>query len=125
MATPTFSKTGYDTLSLSKLIYGLDRPQQKVQVLERTAGGELQVEEQGVTIYTRVLPMRRLTDAEVALFRTWHDTVANGAANTFTFIDEDSTSHTVRWIDDTFRAPRTAYNRNDPDAITLEIISTP
>ena len=125
MAAPIFRKSGYDDLTLSKVIYGLDRPQQKVQVLDRTAGGALQVEELGVTIYTRVLPMRRLTDAEAALFRTWHDTVANGAVNTFTLIDEDSTSHTVRWIDDTFRAPRTSYNRNDPDAITLEIISTP
>lgn len=125
MPAPIFRKSGYSDLTLSKLIYGLDRPQTKVQVMDRTAGGELQVEELGVTIRQRVLPMSRLTDAEAALFRTWHDTVANGAVNTFTFIDEDSTSHTARWVDDTFRAPRTSYNRNSPDAITLEIVSTP
>jgi hypothetical protein len=125
MAAPIFRKSGYSDLTLSKLIYGLDRPQTKVQVKERTAGGELQVEDLGVTIRERVLPMSKLTDTEVADFRTWHDTVLDGAVETFTFIDEDGTSHTARWVDDTFRAPRTSYNRNNPDAITLEIVSTP
>lgn len=124
MAAPIFRKTGYTDLTLSKLIYGLDRPQTKIQVRDRTAGGELQVEDLGVTIHERVLPMSRLTDTEIANFRTWHDTVADGAVNTFTFIDEDSTSHTVRWVDDTLSAPKSSYNRQ-ATSITLEIVSTP
>ena len=125
MAAPQFQKSGYSTITLSKVIFPLRRPQTKVQVIERTAGGAIQVENLGVTLHTRVLPMARMTDAEVAALRTWHDTTANGAVNTFTFVDEDSTSHTVRWIDDTLDPPEVAPGGRHNAEITLEIVSTP
>ena len=124
MAAPQFQKAGYVTITLSKVVFPLRRPQTVVQVVDRTAGGALQVENLGVTINTRVLPMRRLTDTEISDLRTWHSTVANGAVNTFTFVDEGSTSHTVRWLEDTLDAPETNEGRHDAE-ISLEIVSTP
>lgn len=124
MAAPTFSKTGYTTITLSKVVFPLRRLQTVVQVKERTAGGTLQVENLGVTINTRVLPMAKLTDAEILALRTWHSTAAAGASNTFTFVDEDETSHTVRWIDDTLDAAENREGRHSAE-ITLEIVSTP
>ena len=124
MAAPQFQKTGYDTITLSKVVYPVRRPQRVIQVVDRTAGGTLQVENLGVTAKTRVLPMARLTDPEISDLRTWHETNVTGALETFTFVDEDSTSHTVRWLDDTLDAPETRYGRHSCE-ITLEIISTP
>jgi len=124
MAAPKFQKTGYSDLELTKVVFGLDRPQRRVQVMDRTAGGTLQVEDLGITIKTRVLPMRKLTDTEIAALRTWHETNLTGAYETFTFVDEDETSHTARWIDDTLSAPETREGRHDA-TVTLEIVSTP
>lgn len=124
MAAPQFQKSGYSTITLSKVVFPLRRPQTIIQVVERTAGGTLQVENLGVTINTRVLPMARLTDAEVLALRTWHSTAAAGAVNTFTFVDEDEMSHTVQWIDDTLDAPENMEGRHSAE-ITLEIVSTP
>jgi len=124
MTAPIFRKSGYSDLTLNKVVYGLDRPQRRVQVMDRTAGGTLQVEDLGITIKTRVLPQRKLTDAEISDQRTWHETNLGGASETFTYIDEDSTSHTARWIDDTLSAPETSEGRHSA-TITLEIVSTP
>ena len=122
MAAPQFQKTGYSTITLSKVVFPVGRPQTVVQVVERTAGGVLQVENLGVVINQRVIPLRRLTDAEILALRTWHSTAAAGALNTFTYVDEDGDSHTVRWVDDTLDAPETSEGRHEA-TITLEIVS--
>ena len=125
MANPKFSKSGYSDLEFGRgLLYPVEKPQHKIQVVERTAGGSLQVESLGVTIHTRPLRARGLSSTFFTNLRTWHDTVANGAVNTFTYTDEDETAHTVRWLDDTLNMPE-YFNARYSVEILLEVISTP
>lgn len=123
MANISFEKSGYTTLEFGRsLRYPVERPQQVIQVLERTAGGTIQVENLGVTVSTRKLVLTYLTESVYDSLVTWHSTVAQGALNTFTYNDENGDSHTVRWIDDTLNAPeyRNGYFSAE---ILLEIVS--
>lgn len=125
MANPKFTKSGYDDLEFGRgLLYPVEKPQQVIQVVERTAGMTLQVESLGGTIHTRPLRLRGLSSTIFTSLRTWHETVAAGASNTFTFVDEDETSHTVRWLDDTLNMPEYFNGRHSVE-ILLEVISTP
>lgn len=125
MANISFAKSGYSTLSFGmSLRYPVERPQQVIQIADRTAGGTLQVENLGVTINTRRLVLNNLTQAVYDALVTWHSTVAQGSLNTFTYNDENSTAHTVRWLDDTLNAPEYRNGKFGVE-ITLEIISTP
>ena len=123
MANPKFTKTGYSDLEFGRgLLYPVEKPQRLTQVVERTAGGSLQVENLGVTINTRVLRLRGLSAAVFTALRTWHSATAQGAVNTFTYVDEDGSSNTVRWLDDTLNAPEYFNNRFSVE-ILLEIVS--
>lgn len=123
MANPKFTKSGYSDLEFGRgLLYPVEKPQQVVQVIERTAGGSLQVENLGVTIHTRLLRLRGLSSTIFTSLRTWHSTVSQGALNTFTYVDEDETSQTVRWLDDTLNAPE-YFNGRYGVEILLEVVS--
>ena len=125
MANPKFTKTGYSDLSFGRgLLYPVEKPQQVLQAVDRTAGGSLQVENLGVTLNSRLLRLRGLSGTIFTNLRTWHSTVANGAVNTFTYVDEDGTSHTVRWLDDTLNMPE-YFNGRYSVEIVLEVVSTP
>lgn len=125
MANVTFVKSGYTTISFGRsLAYPVERPQTVVQVLDRTAGGSLQVENLGVTTSTRRLVMTNLSESIYDALVTWHSTVAKGALNTFTYNDENGDAHTVRWLDDTLNMPEYRNGKFSVE-ILLEIISTP
>lgn len=123
MANPKFTLTGVSDLEFGRgLLYPVEKPQQVVQVVERTAAGSLQVENLGVTVHTRVLRLRGLSGTVFADLRTWHESVAEGALNEFTYVDETGASQTVRWLDDTLNAPQ-YWNGRYSVEILLEVVS--
>ena len=98
MATPQF------TLGVQTLLFtdGIQlpgrRPLEKMQALDRTAGGDLQVEDLGVTVRRFPLVLRGIDAAKMAELETWFDTIADGATNSFTYSDENGTDYTVLWV---------------------------
>lgn len=98
MPTPYFEK-GDDTLILTGGIqYPGEDPLEKTQVIDRTAGGEVHVESLGVDIQRYRLVFKGATGSLYAEIITWFDTIADGAANTFTYYDETGSSQTVRLL---------------------------
>ncbi len=111
MAYPKFV-LGAATLQFSRGIrYPVSRPVEKIQVIDRTGGGSLQVEDLGVTIKTFPIVFRGLPLEDYQALKTWHNTIANGAANPFTYFDEEGIAHTVRLLTTTIDFPETAYHR--------------
>jgi hypothetical protein len=90
---------GENSLQFSRGIrYPIARPVEKIQVIDRTGSGSLQVEELGITIRSFPLVFIGLPLADYQALITWHNTIANGAANTFTYYDEEGTGHTVQML---------------------------
>jgi hypothetical protein len=119
MANPQFS-LGANTLTFSKApVYPVRAPRQRIQAVDRTAAGGLQVESLGAGINRRVMGFRNLSAADMAGAQAWFDTIANGAANAFTVIDEDSATYTARWINGfNFEEDKAGYS----GSIELEIV---
>jgi hypothetical protein len=119
MANPQFI-LGANTLTFSKPpVYPVRAPRRRVQAVDRTAAGGLQVESLGAGINRRVMAFRNLPAVDYAALVTWFDTIANGAANAFTVIDEDGLSYTARWVNGfNFEEDKPGYAGN----IELEII---
>ena len=87
--------------------------------MDRTAAGGLQVESLGAGIRRRTLAFINLSVADVQGLVLWFDTIANGAANAFTLIDEDSQSLLVRWMNGfNFSEDKAGYS----GSIELEIV---
>ena len=111
MAYPRF-ELGANVLQFSRGIrYPVEKPHEKLQITDRTAGGSLQVEDLGVDIKTRRLIFKNLPQADYDTLCTWFDTIANGALNSFTYYDEDGQAMTVRLLSSPFNFPETSYQR--------------
>lgn len=65
-------------------------------------GGQLYAYDKGIEEQFFNLVFVRLSEADHIALLAWFRTIAIGAKNTFTFTDEDSVEHTVRWIDDQY-----------------------
>jgi hypothetical protein len=78
--------------------YPLRQPRERLQVVSRSAGGSLRVADKGCSLRLIRLAFRGLSAADYAALTDWFEQVAVGALNTFTFIDEESATHSVRWI---------------------------
>jgi hypothetical protein len=103
---------GANELQFSKGIrYPLKRPVEKIQVIDRTGGGTLQVEDLGATIRTFPIVFRSLPLADYQALLSWHDTIANGAANVFTYYDEAGIARSVRMLSTTLDFTETSYQR--------------
>lgn len=103
---------GANSLQFTRGIrYPVSRPVEKMQVIDRTGGGSLQVEELGVTIRTFPIVFRNLPLADYQNLKTWHETICNGAANPFTYYDEEGNAHTVRMLTTKIDFPETSYHR--------------
>lgn len=118
MASPQFS-LGANSFTFSKApVYPVRAPRQRIQAVDRTAAGGLQVESLGAGINRRIMAFRNLPAADYAGLIDWFDTIANGAANAFTVIDEDSASYTARWVNTfNFEEDKAGYS----GSIELEI----
>lgn len=111
MAYPKF-ELGANVLQFSRGIrYPVEKPHEKLQITDRTAGGSLQVEDLGVDIKTRLLVFKNLPQADYDALCTWFDTIANGALNPFTYYDEDGQAMTVRMLTSPFTFPETSHQR--------------
>lgn len=95
MAIPTFTLGGNVLQFTQGIQLPSNSPKHKIQVDDRTAGGTLQIEDLGVSYQRKILNFRGMLKAKYAELETWHDTIANGKANTFTYSDEVGDSFTV------------------------------
>ena len=103
---------GANVLNFTRGIrYPVSKPVEKVQVVDRTAAGTLQVEDLGATIRTFPLVFRGLPLADYQALMAWHDTICIGAAVPFTFYNEDGDAHTVRCLTTKIDFQQTSYHR--------------
>ncbi|MDO9069319.1 MAG: hypothetical protein Q7W05_12780 [Deltaproteobacteria bacterium] len=113
---------GGNSLTFSKGIqYPVQKPAEKTQVIDRTGGGTLQVEDLGVTIRQFPIAFRSLPLADYEALYSWHDTICNGAQNSFTYYDEDGLAHTVRMLTTKLDFQQTSYQRFSGDLL-LEVV---
>lgn len=96
MACPKFVSGSYELQFTRGLRYPVSKPVERVQALDRSAGGTLQVEALGLAIKTRQLQFKNLPQADYDAVVNWFDNIAGGAANSFTYYDEDGAAMTVR-----------------------------
>ena len=92
---------GATSINLRGADYNDTRSVQRVQARSRTHDGTLLVGDRELTILRFILTWNALTDAERALLEDFFGpTKVNGSLNSFTYIDENSVSYTVRLISD-------------------------
>jgi hypothetical protein len=120
MALPQFILDA-NTLTFEKGIkYPVRRPHEMVQALDRTAAGSLQVESFGIEIKRLVLRLEYISSSFYSSLLDWFENKCNGAANAFTYIDDQSVSHTVVWTNN-FNFIETVAGYNG--SIDLEIVA--
>lgn len=68
-------------------------------VMDYSDGGKLYAYDKGITEQFFTLDFTNLSAADNAALLDWFENTSIGPLNTFIFTDEDSTGHTVRWID--------------------------
>jgi hypothetical protein len=113
---------GSNVLQFSRGIqYPVQKPVEKLQVVDRTGGGTLQIEELGVTIRRFPITFKGLPQADYEALLNWHNQIANGAENVFTYYDEDGLTHTVRLLTTTIDFQQTSYQRFSGDLL-LEVV---
>jgi hypothetical protein len=99
-------------------VYPVEEPRERLQVVSRTAAGTIRVQDKGVSVRTIKLSFKNLRGSDYAALLDWYDSVAVGAYNAFSFIDELGMTYTVRWMS-TLDFQETAFDRYGGD-ITLE-----
>ena len=95
-------------------------PIEKIQAIDRAADGDIKVENFKVSIKSRTLTFTDLPKTVYDQLRFWFDVVSDGAANTFTFIDEEGLSQTVRITSNIYSFQQTSFQLY-AGTITLEI----
>jgi hypothetical protein len=91
--------------------YPTSKPLQKRQITDRTADGDLQVENFNINVKTRTLNFVDMSKHDYDGLLEWFDNVADGAANTFSFEDEWGDISTMRIISNVYDFPETSYQR--------------
>lgn len=79
-------------------LYPLRAPRERLQVVLRTAGGSLRVQDKGTLKRQIKLAFRGLAAADHAALARWYEEVAVGALNAFSFADEHGAERQVRWL---------------------------
>jgi hypothetical protein len=99
MATMKFTK-GENTFSfVDGRQYPVDDQPQVNVVVDYSEGGQLYAYDKGVQETFISLDLDRICQADHDNLETWFTDTAVGPKNTFTFTDEKSEDHTVRWMD--------------------------
>lgn len=97
MSFPTFT-LGANQLVFSKGVnYPIHAPWEQVQAIDRTAAGNLQVEQLGIIIKRLSITFSNLPTADRNALQNWFENVAAGAANVFTYTDQEDNAFSVRW----------------------------
>lgn len=103
---------GGNSLIFSRGIqYPVQKPVEKLQVVDRTAAGGLQIEDLGVILRQFPLSFKGLPLADYEALLNWHSQIAAGAANPFSYHDEDGAAHTVRMLTLRLDFQQTSYQR--------------
>lgn len=82
--------------------YPTVQPYEMLQVVDRTSGGKLQVEDLGITIKTITLNFNLMKKVDYDALVNWFLNIANGAANEFQLTDEYGEVFQVRFQESTF-----------------------
>jgi len=111
-----------NVLQFSKGIqYPVHKPQEKLQVVDRSDGGTLQVEDLGPVIREFPIVFKGLPLADYEALMIWHDQICNGAVNVFSYFDENGISHNVRMLTTKIDFPETSYQRFSGELL-LEVV---
>lgn len=97
------------TVTLTGVRPASKKPLRKFQAHDRTAAGVLHVEDFGDEVRVFRVNVRENGTVKTEL-ETFFNTEADGAVNTFTYTDENGSSHTVRWIDLEFNPQQIGYD---------------
>ena len=99
----SFSKSGFTTITFERGLLGpIEKPKLTAQPSRLSDGNVLYSYDKGVAWQEFSLKFARLSQAQRDDLLTWWDTAAVRQKNTFTYTDEDSVAHTVRWMGDIF-----------------------
>jgi len=82
------------------------KPLEKLQAIDRSDGGTLQVEDLGIDIRRRTLVFNAIPSATVVLLENWFDNIADGAMNEFSYFDEDDNELIVKILSPIFDFPQ-------------------
>ena len=110
MALPSFQKNGVTTLSFTKCYaFPYRRPARPRQKIGRAEGGQVYVSTLGTRDQEFELQFLHMSGAQhTACLAFLDDSLIDWSANTFTFVDHESTSWTVRCLD--FQAEQVAHD---------------
>lgn len=98
MGTPITFTLGSNVLTISSgITYPIKAPWEKVQAIDRTAAGVLEVENLGTFIRRLTVGLRNQSLTAYEGLLNWFEVVAAGAGNSFTYTDPDGVDHLVRW----------------------------
>lgn len=113
---------GASSLTFSRGIqYPVQKPVEKMQVIDRTGGGTLQVEDLGVTIRQFPIVFKSLPLVDYQALLIWHNQIANGAANTFTYYDEEGITSQVKLLTTRIDFRQTSFQRFGGELL-LEVV---
>ena len=113
---------GANSLQFSKGIqYPVQKPVEKSQVMDRTGGGEWQVEDLGVTIRQFPIVFKGLPLADYNNLLIWHDQICNGAEHNFTYYNEVGQPSLVKCLTPKINFPETSYQRHSGELL-LEVV---
>jgi hypothetical protein len=119
MGNPVFI-LGANSFTFSKGVdYPVRAPREQIQAMDRTAAGTLEVEVLGLMIKRLAVSFSNLPYADFNALRNWFDLIAAGAANAFTYTDQDENTFSVRWVNQfDFLEDKAGYS----GTIELEIV---
>lgn len=111
MAKPRFVKDT-DQLNFSRgLQFPLVKIMEKMQAIERSAGGDMHVEDLAPSRTRFPLKFKKIPEGDYNQLVNWFDTIANGAMVPFTFFDEDGRQYTIRIVSDKLNFPEVQHQR--------------
>ena len=103
-------------------LYPVREPRERLQVVSRTAGGTLRVQDKGLSTRTIYITVNKLPLTTFEALRDWYDEVSVGALSTFTFYDESGAPRQVKWIGP-FGLEQEGFNRYGGEIQLEEIVS--
>ena len=121
MAAPKFVLDTNELQFSRGIQYPVTKTHEKLQVMDRTAGGTLQVEDLGVYIRRRPIVFKNLPQTDYDQLVTWFDTVCEGSLNEFTYYDENETAMQVLMISNPLDFKQTSYQRYAGELL-LEVV---
>lgn len=77
---------------------------------DQSEGGQMYAYDKGVAVQSFELAFDKLSAADDTALCNFHANVAVGPKNTFTYTDENSATHTVRWLDLRYPIKRNRQN---------------